>query len=80
MVQREAKEASDRLGRRKAEGGSRHNTNGRLVKWEDAWLATRKSGFDSPAGPLTQHGLMVQRQDTAMAWQPLYSHGGIDPW
>ena len=27
-------------------------TIGRLVQREDAWLATRRSGFDSPAGPL----------------------------
>src|SRR5688500_2609309 len=32
---------------------ARHTTSqGRLVQREDAWLATRRSGFDSPAGPL----------------------------
>ena len=41
--------------------------HGRLVQREDAWLATRRSGFDSPAGPL--NGLMVQRDDTALAWR-----------
>jgi hypothetical protein len=28
-------------------------TDGRLVQREDAWPATRRSGFDSPAGPLS---------------------------
>ena len=40
----------------------------------DAWLAPRRSGFDSPAGPLssvetTNDGLMVQRDDTSLAWR-----------
>jgi hypothetical protein len=30
--------------------------HGRLVQREDAWLATRRSGFDSPAGPLNEMG------------------------
>ena len=30
--------------------------HGLLVQREDAWLATRKSGFDSPAGPLIKTG------------------------
>ena len=41
--------------------------HGRLVQREDASLAPRRSGFDSPAGPL--NGLMVQRDDTALAWR-----------
>ena len=43
--------------------------HGRLVQREDAWPATRRSGFDSPAGPLNAIGLMVQRDDTALAWR-----------
>src|SRR5262249_34202041 len=34
----------------------RGSRDGRLVQWEDAWLATRRSGFDSPAGPLSVEG------------------------
>jgi hypothetical protein len=43
--------------------------HGRLVQREDAWPATRRSGFDSPAGPMNANGLMVQRDDTALAWR-----------
>lgn len=31
---------------------TQNSTNGLLVQREDAWLATRRSGFNSPAGPL----------------------------
>jgi hypothetical protein len=27
--------------------------HGLLVQWKDAWPATRRSGFNSPAGPLS---------------------------
>ncbi len=40
---------------------------GLLVQWEDASFATRKSGFDSPPGPLNENGLMVQREDIRLA-------------
>ena len=40
--------------------------HGRLVQREDAWLATRRSGFDSPAGPLNETG----------SW----SNGTTPPW
>ena len=40
--------------------------HGRLVQREDAWLATRRSGFDSPAGPLKVMG----------SW----SNGTTPPW
>jgi hypothetical protein len=33
----------------KKEADTARNEKGLLVKREDAWLATRKSGFDSPA-------------------------------
>ena len=38
--------------------------NGRLVQREDAWPATRKSGFNSPAGPLNDEysSSMVKRK------------------
>lgn len=45
-------------------------STGLLVQWEDAWLATRKSGFDSPVVHLNTIGVMVQRNDSSMAcWQ-----------
>jgi hypothetical protein len=49
-------------------------SDGRLVQRNDAWFAPRRSGFDSPAGPLfrvgtTNDGLMVQRDDTSLAWR-----------
>src|SRR5436305_220996 len=34
--------------------------NGRLVQREDAWPATRRSGFDSPAGPLNTQGSRIR--------------------
>ena len=30
-------------------------STGLLVQWEDAWLATRKSGFDSPVVHYEHH-------------------------
>jgi hypothetical protein len=39
---------------------------GLLVERDDVWLATRKSGFNSPAVH-SKHGLMVQRDDTRLA-------------
>ena len=50
-----------------AERRAKGNEFGLLVQREDAWLATRKSGFDSPAGPLNSCGLMVQREDIRLA-------------
>ena len=42
---------------------------GPLVQREDAWFAPRQSGFDSPAVHCKTYGLMVQWDDTALAWR-----------
>ncbi len=33
---------------------------GLLVQREDAWLAPRRSGFNSPAGPMNSEGSLVE--------------------